>query len=215
MQRRTFYVVNLDIKRIIFLFMFLIATVSSFFTLGLSLGKRSTQNYAQNIELSRSEQNSNAVVEVDSQILEDNLSPNLNEPLVTQTSEPKIEITSQNEEVTTPPTNIEVINLNPDSSQNQSPEASERIADTKPASIQQPDLTDYFTIQLAAFTSEEGAKKLKTDIEKSNKVEVYIERNNKGYYLVRVGREKTRSSINRILRNLKSGYKKTAIILKV
>ena len=205
MKKKVFYIVNLDTKRILFLIIFLLATISSFFTLGLTLGKKS------NLSLPKIPQEPN--IEVASDVLdsdpkETELEPNPNPAetqLPTENTEEKVEIVVLKEN---PPPEQET-------PENIPTENTEEQKKTKEIEEIPEEIDNYYTIQLAAFKSKKSAEELKKSIERRNKVKSYIVKNEKGYYLVRVGRERTKKRIERILRKLKTKYKRNSIIKKM
>ena len=207
MKKKVFYIVNLDLKRILFLIIFLLATISSFFTLGLTLGKKS------NSSLHKISKEPN--LEVASSVL------NSEQNLTTQNtglSETPENLSQKN----IPEEKVEVIVLKEnslsqqESQENISKESTEEQKNSKEIKKNTEEkIENYYTIQLAAFKSKRSAEELKKTIERRNKTKSYIVKSEKGYYLVRVGRERTKRRINRILRNLRTKYKKNAIIKKM
>ena len=209
MKERVFYVINLDNRRIITLGLFLVALLSSLFFLGLSVGKRkgtldayknTINNQQHKVELSNI---SPTVTEPDNIEKTDNVY--LNEEIITTSpvSTNEKDITKTEEKIVK---HEEILESRP-----------ETVVEKTPVKrIKHINRTvEKYTIQVAAFTKESQAQRLVRKIKSNRKITsvTYIKPDGK-YYMVRIGKYKNRSSIEKLQSVVNKELKVKSMILK-
>lgn len=231
MKEKVFYVVNLDKKRITFLLMFLAGLLSSFFFLGVSVGKGNAmvQMHKANLpapttaEPTQPNPNPNnpsdTTIAFHSTKENQGTYPFANKAPQSSEEPTKTEIPNELPTTKSFQENIEQVETYHESQPNPPKVITNKHTPKRETTIDSlQDQTGNFTIQIAAFSNKEDAEKLVRKILSDNpnlKVKPYIRQSGK-YYTVRLGRSNNKIALKNLLDtiHLQPQLKKSAYIIK-
>lgn len=215
MRERVFYVINLDNRRIITLGLFLLALLSSFFFLGLSVGKRkgaleAYKNGIQQPEVAQKVEMSNIAppAQPEQNKLEQGDNAFIKEEVISV--EPVVQEKKQVE------TAAKLTTEEPVMETRETVRAEPEKKSVKKQSVKTASKpVEKYTIQVAAFTRESQAQSLVKKIKDNKKITsvTYIQPEGK-YYMVRVGKYSNKDAIERLQSVVNSELHVKSMILK-
>ncbi len=217
MKERTFYVINLDNKRIGVILALLSIMLTSFFLLGMSVGKKKAMTQTEKSEGMElvSEKYELPGLEKKEEIVK-NEDPNSQK----QTDHEKKAV----EMVELKPANSEKFKINNDKISASFPDSDSSPAITKKANIKKSKKikmnesstisTEVFTVQLGAFRNKKEASTLKKELIRAKKgLNPYIQKEG-AYYCVRVGKSKDKKELKKIIARLGQSFQSSAMIIR-
>lgn len=238
MKERTFYTINLDIKRILFLSVIFILIVGYVFLLGRSIGKK--QGVAANTPQDNQTPASNSTTdtkvapEKEKAAIKNDIVPSTDDKNKTNKEEVLVKNIKTDEKSDTKKSsskNDALLNSQPKEIIGSEEESSEIIGEeseskpkkkkskkksskktkstesttpTEPVNLER---SDYYTIQVGAYSTEEAASKVKSDLSVAGDVSIQKQGE---YHAVRIGQASSKKGLDKILSKLPSQYKKLA-----
>jgi cell division septation protein DedD len=220
LKERTFYTINLDVKRIAILVSILILLLVYSFMLGHTLGKKKAE---KEIALENSEASTplSTEDEFSKSPPPEKVSKRIpgNKPPEISKSEVAEPTTEESVETDIPET--------PEIPESKPKKKKDRILNREPKEPREPtpkrgndseDEPDLYSLQLGAFSSKEQALKFKenllTENKRFKKLRPYIMKNG-DLYTVRMGRSLQKEDMERERNNLGSDFKKDVLIVKI